>query len=127
MTAELTPTTCQVDVSDGGRWPHFHKCGRPVVGTVKAFGRETPACSLHVKVEARRQAKSEAFNRTLDESNQARQAATELADQLRAYCVRLGVDPAGIQPHFQASYGSKPGRYTGAVVVPPEVLQRLLS
>jgi hypothetical protein len=97
--------TCSKSVSDGGRWPTFHDCGRPV----KADG----LCSLHLKVRDRRVEKDREMN---DRFAASRRAEADV----KAVCAELGIK--GDPEYDHRTFG-----YTGQVVVSIETLRELAA
>jgi hypothetical protein len=117
---DATPQDCQVQVSDGGRWPSYRTCGRKVVGEISQYGKKIPACSLHVKAEQRRKAKDEAFDAQRKASEKAKDEADTAARKLTA----LGIKA---RAYFASGHGSGLGRWTGEVIVDPRQILAILE
>jgi hypothetical protein len=96
---------CQEQVSDGGRWPSFHTCGRPI--------KRDGLCGLHAAAKDRAAQRDRDMAAKRDGQKRAKASA-------EAALTELGVKG-------RAAYDSIAAAYTGEVVVSVDELRRLMA
>jgi hypothetical protein len=51
----MATETCQITIQPRDRYDMFHSrtCGRPVLGTMRKYGEDMPACKVHISLNER--------------------------------------------------------------------------
>lgn len=116
-----TKERCQIDVADGGRWPSYHKCGRPVKGTLE---NGTPACGVHLRQEKQAAEREDEWARKNRKSKDNQAAGQRIIEVLERYCVNSGLDE---KKCATVDFDPRELTYTEYVAVRRDVLEHMLQ